>query len=114
MNPMQRGQIHVIGERQIASMAREAAGSLRKRVHLLLHDGPHDQVQRLLVVLQPGSYVRPHHHSEQWEMLVLQQGRGLLLNFSADGHLLARDEMSIAAPVAQIPMGVWHGFIRAP
>jgi cupin fold WbuC family metalloprotein len=111
MNTIELGQIHLIEARAIARMVHEAANSPRKRVHLLLHDGPHDQVQRLLIVLQPGSYVRPHHHSQQWEMLVLQQGRGMLLNFSADGQLLARDEMSTAAPVAQIPIGVWHGFI---
>jgi cupin fold WbuC family metalloprotein len=111
MNSTKREQIHVVGQREIGRMAREAAHSPRKRVHLLLHDGPQDQVQRLLIVLQPGSYVRPHHHSQQWEMLVLQQGRGMLLNFSADGHLLAREEMSAASPIAQIPIGVWHGFI---
>jgi cupin fold WbuC family metalloprotein len=111
MSSARPGQIHLVDAGEITRMAREAASSPRRRAHLLLHAGHQDQVQRLLIVLQPGSYVRPHHHSQQWEMLVLQQGRGMLLHFSAEGHLLTRHEMSTAAPVAQIPIGVWHGFI---
>jgi cupin fold WbuC family metalloprotein len=95
----------------IAEMARDAARSERKRVHLLLHAGHHDQVQRLMIVMQPGTYVRPHHHSRQWEMLVLLQGRGELLSFHADGEISARVEMSPATPVVQIPAGAWHGFV---
>jgi hypothetical protein len=44
-------------------------------------------------------------------MLILLQGRGNLLRFSADGETLDRLEMSAAVPVAQIKAGVWHGFI---
>lgn len=108
---MTGGQIHLVDASEIARLACEATSSPRKRAHLLLHAGPQDQVQRLMIVLQRGSYVRPHHHSEQWEMLLLQQGRGMLLHFSADGHLIARNEMSPASAVAQIPIGLWHGFI---
>ena len=104
-------RIELIDHRQIARLARQAATEPRKRAHLLLHDGPDDAVQRLLIVLQPGSYVRPHHHSRQWEMLVLQQGRGKLLSFSDGGHLLDRLEMSISSPIVQIPIGAWHGFL---
>jgi cupin fold WbuC family metalloprotein len=43
-------------------------------------------------------------------MLVLLQGRGKLLRFSADGEVVGRSEMSPQAPVVQIPAGVWHGF----
>jgi cupin fold WbuC family metalloprotein len=95
----------------IARMALQAAQSERKRVHLLLHAGHDDQVQRLIIVLQPGTYVRPHHHSLQWEMLILLSGGGDLLEFSEDGKLLGRTEMSADAPVVQIPVGAWHGFV---
>ena len=100
----------VVSRATLAEMAHEAARSARKRVHLLLHDGHGDQVQRLIIVTQPGTYVRPHCHPEQWEMLVLLQGRGDLLRFDADGRIASRVQMSPAAPVAQIPTGVWHGF----
>jgi cupin fold WbuC family metalloprotein len=83
----------------------------RKRAHLLLHDGPADPVQRLMIALQPNSYVRPHHHSRQWEMLILQQGRGVLLIFADNARLVDRIELSRTASVVQIPIGMWHGFV---
>jgi cupin fold WbuC family metalloprotein len=102
---------HSISREIIAGMAREAAHNQRKRVHLLLHAGHDDQVQRLLIVMQPGAYVRPHHHSLQWEMLVLLKGRGELLKFREDGALVGRIEMSAEVPVVEIPVGAWHGFV---
>jgi cupin fold WbuC family metalloprotein len=103
--------IELIDHLLIGRLARQAETEPRKRAHLLFHDGPDDQVQRLLIVLQPGSYVRPHHHSQQWEMLVLQQGRGKLLSFSDGGDLLDRFEMSTSSPIVQIPIGAWHGLL---
>jgi cupin fold WbuC family metalloprotein len=103
-------QIQVVDRSILAEMANEATRSARKRVHLLLHEGHGDQVQRLIIVTQPGTYVRPHHHPEQWEMLVLLQGRGDLLRFEANGKILSRMKMSASTPVAQIPSGAWHGF----
>jgi cupin fold WbuC family metalloprotein len=92
-------------------LAAQATAGPRKRAHLLLHDGPADPVQRLMIVLQPNSYVRPHYHSRQWEMLVLQQGRGSLLIFDSSARLADRIELSPTAPVVQIPVGLWHGFV---
>lgn len=82
---------------------------------MLLHAGHDDQVQRLLIALQPGSYVRPHQHSQQWEMLVLQRGRLDVLAFAPDGVVLARHRLDRAAPVIQIPARTWHaGVVLEP
>jgi cupin fold WbuC family metalloprotein len=103
-------ELQTVNRTTLAEMAGEAIQSERKRVHLLLHAGHGDQVQRLIIVLQPGTYVRPHHHPEQWEMLILLQGRGELLRFGPAGEIVGRSEMSGLAPVVQIPVGMWHGF----
>jgi cupin fold WbuC family metalloprotein len=95
----------------ITEMAHHAIKSERKRVHLLLHAGQNDQVQRLMIFMQPGTYVRPHHHPRQWEMLILIQGRGSVLTFAAEGEIVGRLEMSADAPVVQIPARTWHGFV---
>ncbi len=100
-----------VDEAAIAELVRQAHASPRKRSHLLLHAGHDDQVQRLVIALQPGTYVRPHHHSEQWEMLVVLQGRARLLSFDASGALQASTELSPSSPIAQIPVGAWHGFV---
>ena len=106
-----KGDFCVVDHETMTKMASQAAASERKRVHLLLHAGHDDQVQRLMIVMQCGTYVRPHYHPEQWEMLTLLRGRGELLRFSADGHIIGRCEMSPQAPVAQIPAGAWHSFV---
>ncbi|MFZ1095038.1 MAG: WbuC family cupin fold metalloprotein [Xanthobacteraceae bacterium] len=104
-------QVRIVAQSQISDLASEAETAPRRRTHLLLHSGPQDQVQRLMIVLQPGTYIRPHHHSEQWELVVLLQGRGDLLRFDGSGCLADRIELSTRAQVAQIPAGVWHGFV---
>jgi cupin fold WbuC family metalloprotein len=93
---------------QIAALLADAKASPRRRAHLLLHAGHDDPVQRLLIALQPGSYVRPHQHSQQWEMLVLQRGSLDVLAFAEDGTLRARHRLDHANPVIQIPVGAWH------
>jgi cupin fold WbuC family metalloprotein len=104
-------QVRIVARSQISDLASEAETAPRRRTHLLLHSGPQDQVQRLMIVLQPGTYIRPHHHSEQWELVVLLQGRGDLLRFDGSGCLADRIELSRSLPVVQIPAGVWHGFV---
>src|SRR5215468_5451932 len=101
-------EFQIVNRSTLAEMAHDATQGERKRAHLLLHDGHGDQVQRLIIVTQPGTYVRPHRHPEQWEMLVLLQGSGDLLSFDANGSVASRSQMSASALVAQIPAGMWH------
>lgn len=100
--------MHPITPTQIAALVAEAKADPRRRAHLLLHAGHDDQVQRLLIALQPGSYVRPHQHSQQWEMLVLHRGRLDVLAFTQDGTLLARHQLDQSTPVIQIAVETWH------
>ena len=100
-----------VSEAQLARLLAEAAASTRRRSHMLLHADHQDQVQRLLIGLEPESYVRPHVHSAQWEMLTLLRGQLDVLIFSAEGYLEQRLVMSVAAPIVQIPLGTWHGAV---
>ncbi len=104
-------RIQRVDHAQITELASQAETAARRRTHLLLHSGHEDQVQRLMIVLQPGTYIRPHHHSQQWELVVLLQGRGDLLRFDDSGRLAERMELGPNARLAQIPAGVWHGFV---
>src|SRR5262249_30654768 len=67
--------------------------------------------QRLLIALQPGTYVRPHQHSQQWEMLSALRGRAEMVELGADGVLISRHALDRSAPVVQIPVGTWHAGI---
>jgi cupin fold WbuC family metalloprotein len=103
--------VNPVTESQITALLLESRASARRRAHLLLHAGHDDQVQRLLIALQPGTYVRPHQHSEQWEMLTLHRGRADILAFAEDGTVRERHVLQAASPVIQIPMGTWHGAV---
>jgi cupin fold WbuC family metalloprotein len=106
---MQPPDMKVIGSDVIAELLGKAETSERKRSHMLLHGGHHESVQHMVIMLEPGTYVRPHQHSQQWEMLALLRGSCDLLKFSAQGELVDRIEMSAACPVVQISIGTWHG-----
>ena len=103
--------MHPVTQAHIAALLADAEASPRRRAHLLLHEGHDDQVQRLLIALWPGTYVRPHQHSQQWEMLCWHRGSADVLAFAPDGALLARHRLDLSAPVIQIPPGTWHAAI---
>lgn len=109
---MTPGEIWRADDALLTRMLDEATASERRRTHLLIHDGQDDQVQRLLIAAANGTFVRPHVHSEQWEVLTILRGRGRLLKFSPDGRLEGAVEMAPdAASVVQIPPGTVHGFV---
>jgi cupin fold WbuC family metalloprotein len=98
-----------IDDAALRALTARAASEPRRRAHLLLHSGHDDGVQRLLIAGQPGTYVRPHVHSQQWEMLAVLAGAIDVLTFSEAGALLARTRLTPQQPLIQIPQGTWHG-----
>lgn len=108
-DPVNPPDVQVVDAAALAELLGKAEASERKRTHLLLHGGHHDPVQRLVIVLEPGTYVRPHRHSQQWEILALLRGGCDLLKFDARGHVTGRVAMSAESPVVQIAVGTWHG-----
>ncbi len=93
---MQPDRPVLIDAAQLAQLAQDAAAGARRRSHILLHADHQDQVQRLLIGLEPDSYVRPHIHSLQWEMIVLLRGRLDLLIFDDQAQLVQRLAMGTA------------------
>jgi len=100
--------LKIITPSQFRLLTKEAIKAARKRAHLLLHTGHADQVQRLAIAAQPGTYVRPHQHPKQWEVLVLLRGGFDVLLFEPDGKLLERKTLDESTPYVQIPILAWH------
>jgi cupin fold WbuC family metalloprotein len=81
----------------------------RRRQNLNLH--PHDDfcAHRLFNAIEPGSYIRPHRHLDpnKDETFLLVRGRLAVLEFSADGAIVAK---AVLAPghAADVAAGVWH------
>lgn len=82
----------------------------RRRGHLTIHPDPADPVQRMLVALEPGTYVRPHRHGGgRWELFVPLRGRLAVLLFAEDGTVSDRIELAAdGAAAVEIPEGAWH------
>jgi cupin fold WbuC family metalloprotein len=106
--PMMSELLQVITASQFLLLTKEAAKAHRRRSHLLLHSGHTDQVQRLIIAAQPDTYVRPHQHSKQWEILALLRGCLDVLTFGRGGELLERQTLDENVPLVQIPKLTWH------
>ena len=69
-------------------------------------------MQRLAIALYRGTYVRPHVHSAQWEMLILLRGAADVLFFTPAGELMGRTTLAQdRVGVIQIPQGQVHGAV---
>ena len=90
----------------------DARVSPRGRVNFNLHEGPADNVQRFLNVMQPGTYVRPHRHDDpsKWELTVVLSGRIVILLLESDGVVRERIELDASGPErgVELPAGIWH------
>lgn len=74
------------------SLYDEAANSLRKRAHLLLHSDHQDKVQRLYIGMIKNSFVEPHYHirQHQWEMFHVVEGKIEVKLYNMDGQVISQ------------------------
>jgi cupin fold WbuC family metalloprotein len=93
-------------------LAAQAKTAPRKRAHFNLHPELNDPVQRLCIAMEPGTYVRPHRHSdpETWEVLVILRGSLAFNTFDDKGKVLERTVLKAGGPVIAIefPQNTWH------
>lgn len=80
---------------QLSAQARQ---SPRLRSHLSLHESPHAACQRLLIAIEPGSYVTPHRHIEpdKAETFVVIRGSLGFLTFDETGKIMHQQRLSTA------------------
>jgi len=103
---------HFIARTDLEALVQQAKATPRRRSHRLLHASHADPVQRLLIAAAPGTYVRPHFHSLQWEILVALKGQGRLLEFGREATVSRVTELSPeGVNLVQLPPGVVHSFV---
>lgn len=94
------------------TLSAQAVVSPRKRSHHNLHATLEDPIHRLVMALEPGTYVRPHRHRTppKWELLVALRGRAAVLVLDDNGTVLHRAEISANGQCrgCEIPEGAWH------
>lgn len=101
-----------IGTDEIHSLIEASKASVRLRAHLNIHESLEDDIQRLLICLQPGTFIRPHYHPEanKREMIVLLQGKCTCINFDCDGNITESFTLSheSGSLVCEFPPGKFH------
>ena len=97
----------------LTELDRKARESPRLRTNHNLHEGPPAPVQRLVVKLRQGTYIRPHRHRSRWELGLILQGRMDLLLFAEDGTLTERVAMlPVHGTLAlELPQGQFHSYV---
>lgn len=78
-----------IDQSLIADLAEKARNSDRKRINFNFHKVPGDPLQRLLNVMQPGTYLQPHKHEnpDKREVFIALTGKFLALEFDEQGNI---------------------------
>jgi cupin fold WbuC family metalloprotein len=78
-----------IDQRLIGELAEKTRNSNRKRINQNFHKVPGDPLQRLLNVMQPGTYLQPHKHEnpDKREVFIALKGKFLALEFDAEGGI---------------------------
>lgn len=93
----------------------QAAQSERKRSFLTLHASHQDPAQRLVIGLQPDSFVpiHRHTHAHQWELFVILHGAVDLLIFDDVGLLISRQRIEAGSAMCAIELtpNTWHTVI---
>lgn len=99
----------------IRELGAKAAAAPRKRTNHNFHESLDDSVQRLVVVMKKGTYIRPHRHAAEnkWEFAVAVQGRMQVILLNDDGSLRERVELSPGGQTIglEIPPEVWHTWL---
>jgi cupin fold WbuC family metalloprotein len=69
------------------TVTEQARTSPRLRMNYNFHPELSDPVQRLLNVVEPWTYIRPHKHTTKEESFVLLRGKVLAVSFNDDGTI---------------------------
>ncbi|MFK8991850.1 WbuC family cupin fold metalloprotein [Klebsiella pneumoniae] len=64
-----------------------------------------------LLVLLPGTYVRPHRHPHTFELLLPLRGRFVVLNFDDRGTVTHRAILGETCTVLEMAAGTWHAVL---
>ena len=80
------GMVQVKAE-QLDAVKAAAAASSKQRARLCLHPGSDDALHEMLIVLNRGTYIRPHRHATKCESFHIIEGELDIVLFRDDGTI---------------------------
>jgi cupin fold WbuC family metalloprotein len=113
--PSPPGRSVLIDDALIAATVAASRNSPRGRIIQPLHAGPDDPLHRMLNVVQPGSYIRPHRHAAppKGEAVIVLRGSLCHINFADGGDVAAVFTLAAGSGTVGIDVrpGVFHTFL---
>lgn len=109
------GELVVLSRSLVEDVCEASRASPRRRIILPFHKREDELLHRMLNVIQPDSYVRPHRHLEppKAEAWVVLRGALAFFTFEDDGRI--RDCLSLEAGGEQFGVdlapGIFHGLV---
>jgi cupin fold WbuC family metalloprotein len=97
-----------------AELAGKATASPRGRTHHNFHQ-MEEACHRMVVGLQPSTYIPPHRHlsADKAELLLVLRGRLGLLIFDETGQVIHKRVLQAGGETlgVDLPVGVYHGLV---
>lgn len=96
----------------MTQMAQNAKVSPRLRAHYNFHPELSDSVNRLVIHLEKGTYIRPHRHSEshKWELIIALKGQMGVLIYDDKGVVVDKFVLGTDGDTLGFEMtpNTWH------
>ncbi len=96
---------------RLSALSAEAQQSPRKRMNHNVHQELADPIQRLAIAMEPETYIRPHRHTQTWELLTSLRGRFVVLNFDDSGMVIQRAVLGEGESLIETPISGWHAVL---
>ena len=92
------------------TLTTQAKASPRLRQHYDLRNSEHDQSQRMLNALEPGTVLPIHRHLHTSESVAMLRGKAFWIFYDGQGHETSRHLIEAGGenPGIVVPMGQWH------
>ena len=105
-----------IDSETLTGLVDSAKQSPRRRNNLNLHAQLDDPIQRLVIAMEPDSYIRPHRHAQpgKWECFIVLQGSFNLFIFDDIGRVLEKYHLcaqETGVKIVEVPQGCWHSVL---
>lgn len=107
--------LRTISHELLSGLMAQADVSPRQRTNFNFHEGAESLVQRLIIQMKRGTYIRPHRHYDmgKWEMTLAISGAFEIVIFEDDGSLRERVRLEPSSDVIALELlpQTWHSYL---
>lgn len=109
-----KGDLNIITNEMIDEAIQLSRKSPRKRIILPFHKKESDTLHRMFNIIQPMSYIRPHHHakSEKSESIIVLRGGICYITFNQKGEIVSHNKLNAGSNYFGVDTepNVYHSF----